>query len=133
MTKENYGKNPTRRSWREEECTNISTDNAYSIRDNQKHKGAITIEQRRGSSGTHSQRTSAAHFSKTVNGKLARQLSKQIETQLAMIQSRRERAIDRIAIYEKTIKELQEDLQNIQEIIEEIENIEEVEDSSEEL
>lgn len=125
MTKEdvNYAQNQTRSSRRKEIETAVGKNNAHSLRNHSADKGYDGSRQRRGRAGTNTEGTGTTPGSVTVNGKLARQLRKQILSQLAEQQARRETAQESLVATDEKIKDLQGDLANIEQLIQELEEL----------
>jgi hypothetical protein len=69
-------------------------------------------------------RTNPAAFSLFVSGKLARQLSNSLESQLTEYVSSHQKSIAQVARYEQKIVELQGELENLKVLIEELDQAE---------
>lgn len=74
--------------------------------------------------GTTFARTSPATFALFISGKLARQLSKSLESQLTECISSHQESTARTVLYEKKIVELTEELASLKQLIDQLEEAE---------
>lgn len=97
--------------------TNSSQNTASTERDN-------TGSKRQRCFGATVARTNSTIVSISVSGKLARQLSKSLESQLTESISEHEISINRSAKYEQKIAELKEELKSLKQLIEQLDEVE---------
>jgi hypothetical protein len=124
MTIETYGKDQARSARRNEVGSVDSPHHANSSQNIAGAEGGSGGSERQRRIGTTFAWTDSASISLFVSGKLARQLSKSLESQLTEYVSYREKAIARTAKYDKKIIELKEELENIKQLIEQLEEAE---------
>lgn len=125
MTIKIYAESETRSPRGKENGSDGDSDYSDCLRSSQEDKGNSSSNQRRRGAGTAFTGSNSSPVSIVFNGKLACQLRKTLESQLAEYTLWREQAIERIVTYEKKIAALQQDLENLEQIIEQLDQIEE--------
>jgi hypothetical protein len=127
MTITTYGEDKARSARRKKDRTAISSNYSDSLRDIAENQGNASGIERCRSDRAIIERPSTSLISLSFNGKLARQLRKHIQAQLAENAARRKQAVDQIAVCDQAIEELQQDLDNIEQIINQLDEAEQLE------
>ncbi|MEG4851746.1 hypothetical protein QUB10_12620 [Microcoleus sp. B5-D4] len=124
MTIKTDVQNQTRLTRGKQVSTVDSSDYTNSPQNTTSTKRDDTGSQRQRCSRATVARTNSAIISISVSGKLARQLSKSLESQLTESISEHEISINRTAKYEQKIAELKEELESLKQLIEQLDQAE---------
>lgn len=119
-----YGKGETRSTWGKEIYPDFGKDNSDSPRDIKENQGGDECSQRLRSVGANTEGTSTPTIAKSLNGKLARQLRKWLQSQLAETLTKKQEMLNGIDKCDQTIMDLRQDLEEIEVIIQELEETE---------